>query len=432
MGLLVAAMTAVSYRYFKAGHEILSDMPFVTCYWAAFLCVLRYGKGRKLWLLGAAGWILLACQVRLSGAVAIAALAAGVAVSGEVAPTRRKRLAASGTLLGATVAGALLFYALMAWWVGYGGHKRYTGRSSLAPSGFWDWVNQVGQLLGNTVIALAEAVSSQEFVPAGLLTLGLIFAYAWMRRGRARLAPVTLLAFVVGMFILAGGWSIRGRYILPVLPLALWAATDGLGCVAWKFRTLRGQPGRKVAAWSCIIFGSLVIASNLPKVLRWSVYYSWLSYRGGYYQVIRDGEYNNLFTVGSYLNDRLAPREPAALTTHTFSILCYVSDRPMEPMTEEEPIFAEQAEASMQTWRQSGLEILVHNNLEGTKAFRQAMRALLDDALRQGLLERLRSWPPYEVYRRADPAAPHAHGDLPAAGPSPADGPPGPGAGVSQ
>lgn len=396
-GLLVAIMTALSYRFFQSGHEVLTDMPFAAGFWATILLVLRFGRGHWAWLIAAAASALIACAIRVPGVVAIGALAVGVALAPEVSKSPLRRLAASAVLLAVAVGS----------WVGYlqlmdalapGREAGYTQYAGQAVSGAW-W-QQLATGLYNLAEVLAEAITGQEFMPVGVAAVVLMLVSGALRFRTHRLAVTVALAYWLAMMLSTGAWTIRARYFVPVLGLYLYTILDGLVLAVWWIRSRRRRPWSRAAWIAAMVLVVLVSASNAPKVLRWSGYYTYLSWAGGYYEHIADGNHAYVPEMRRRLGDIIPPEGQAALTGSNSSILAYLSGRAIRSIDADQRATEADARQILSRWNQGRRPILIHDPLDGQDAYLEAMQQLLADEVRAGRLRPVYTAATLEVYRR--------------------------------
>ncbi len=402
-GLLTALMTACSYRFFQSGHEILTDMPFVAGFWLTFYCLLRFGTGHWLWLVGAAMAAMTSCAVRVPGVLAMGSLAVAIALGPELSPSTAKRLLAAGILL--LVAGG--------GWLGY--QKLMRAVAPEQPTGYVQHAQAAGGDVGlgknlaggayNFTEVVAESLSAQEFMPLGAAAVGLFLASGLLRIARRRLVLVTSLVYVLALTLATGAWAVRVRYLLPVLGLLFYGILDGLCMLVWWIRRRKVLPWQKPVTVAAVAMTAIVLTCNAPKNLRWSLYYTWLSFRGDYYARIEDGNHSYLPELRRRLPDIIPPGQAARLTGHNPSILHYISGRTILPLIDQTHSPAPSADQIIEAWEQAPQQILIHSADEGSQAYQKTMTEELSQRVEGQRLEPIYQGDIYRIYRRTGPSS---------------------------
>jgi len=325
MALAVALGTAASYKYFHYSHLILTDAPFSALFWACTYASVRYLQGRRRWLLAAVALAVVAVVVRAPGLLVLGPMAVGLALHRNGPAGLPKRLLGGGAILGAlgAVAGGLYLLA-----------RSVADTVPLYASGALASKGPLLrlQMLLRQVLAmpdeLARALTAQPIAPVGavLCALAVLGMVDLIRKG-SRLSAVTCVLFVVSLGLLGG---VRTRYMMAILPLFLFTMLDGVCWIVEWCHRLRSRPVRPAAflvAVSASLF--LLIAANVPKIVRDSVYYSYAAYTGQYYRVVREGHFIDLGPVTRLLRSRFDPGTPVAARTDRVSILHFLSERRM-------------------------------------------------------------------------------------------------------
>ncbi len=327
LALAALLITGSSARLLVDSTRILTDVPCTFFVALGLYVFVRARQGHWAWCWAGFGAMLLATAARLPAGVILVGLFVGLALEFRREGYRRRLLATLAGMVG-VAAGAL------AWWFLLRG-----GSASTGPDYFVTiferfqfcfrerWV-QVAEGPFRLPGALCEAITGQELqwfnvVPTALILFGLWTA---ARRGQwVLVCPVlAYVAFLLGL----GGSAVAPRYLLPVMPMLVYALVVGTvelaarvsrrSAVAAPERTARRR--RTVLA----IVTVFCVAVSLPKAVREVV----RMHRPDFYETYEHGKWKGNVDLGRYLaslresglagpTDRVLAPAPAIL--HYFS-----------------------------------------------------------------------------------------------------------------
>ncbi|MDE2142478.1 MAG: glycosyltransferase family 39 protein [Elusimicrobia bacterium] len=222
VALLAAALFASSPLVLAQSGVVMSEIPFVLIFLA---CLIAAESGEPAWTGGLGAALLL---VRTSGFGALPGLLLPFALRRRPAEIVRSfvppALAAAG------------------WWAWCWVHSGTIGKFNLLPSTYsaHDLLKPFSVAAANAPYYLAElggsflppswAASAAAPVLGGVLAA--VAAYGTVRALRARRDEPAAWALIGGALLLAvWGWQYE-RYLIPLLPLLLWALASGLGRAA--------------------------------------------------------------------------------------------------------------------------------------------------------------------------------------------------------
>jgi len=330
MSLAVVLCCGLSYVFYLGSHRILTGMPFALLFWAAAYVALRAAGGSAWWLAAVAPLAAAGLLIRAPGVLILGPMAIGLLLDKPAAGSRRKAAVLCATMLAVLAVTIAALYLLgrraaeetpiYATAVG-----EITGKAMLARR-----IGQLGQMGFRLLAATAETFTSQEALwPAApiLLALAGIGAVVQWRRG-LRMPAVTAAIYLASMAVLGGPAMIRPRYLLPIQPLVVLMTLEAVIWITIRVHRWRGKAATaKTRLLAATIFTGVVIAANAPRLSRNAFYYSYLSYRGQYYQKVRKGEHAELLQVAAALAERSSPDGPVAADEEESGVLHYLSDR---------------------------------------------------------------------------------------------------------
>lgn len=397
--LCVAAATGLSYLFYFNAHRVLTDVPFAALFWASLYAALRYSHGGSAWWLAPAGLLAAASvAVRIPGVLVIAPAAVGLALDRPAGRVRRRLAAAAAMLAPVAVLGGM-FSLLARSADGYTPvYAELLRRWLHVPPG--ERLGVIGQALAALPQAFARVFIGQRgagFDQAGLilLALTLIGVGVLWRRGRRLTATVAALYPAV-LIVFASAWAVRVRYLLPVQPLLIYAAMEGL---CWCVRAVRGRRprGGPLPAAARILAG-LIILANAPKLARNTFYYGYLAWTPRYYQVIEHGRYAEVFTIADIIRRECPPAGRVGLMGQEFQVFSLLGGRPVALLPEVGRRTVRSARAVVKAVARAGqLDLVVLDMDRASGRFRDHVGASLD-----GLAEmkRVHVGKRYLAYRR--------------------------------
>jgi len=299
LALAALLITGSSARLLVDSTRILTDVPCTFFVALGLYAFVRARQGHWAWCLAGLGAMLLATALRLPAGVVLAGTFFGLALEFRREGYGGRLLATLGGMVG-VAAGAL------GWWF------LVRGRSVGGPDYFVTiferfqfcfrerWV-QVAEGPFRLPGALCEAITGQELqwfnvVPTALILFGLWRA---ARRGQwVLVCPVlAYVAFLLGL----GGSAVAPRYLLPVMPMLVYALVVGtVEAVARLRRRAAAQSpervgrGRRVALAVVTVF---CVALSLPKDGR-EVF---RMHRPDFYETYEGGKWKGKVDLGAYL-----------------------------------------------------------------------------------------------------------------------------------
>lgn len=332
-GLLLTVATAVSYRFYLAGHEILTDIPFALFFWGMIFFLCRgYRRARVGWFLAAMSMAVLGLLVRLPGYIPIIALLIGVLADRSLGASLRIRL---GSILPIGVVATAMIVAEMFRVQGIQGMSYYDYSLEQTSTLGWSSLVKISQGL---VEMFSELLTGQENNILGVLAI-LLFLLGGGRlccRG-VRLPLVTVLLHIAAHAVFGGADSLRSRYMVPVLPLLYFCMLEGTVQIGmWIAHWRRDDDFARAARIAAGVWVVLLVGCHLPKVGRWVLYYTPLAYADAetYYKTIRDGDHYDVLHVSSIIRETI-PEHTEIAVLRQDRILHYLTDREYQPLVRQ-------------------------------------------------------------------------------------------------
>jgi 4-amino-4-deoxy-L-arabinose transferase-like glycosyltransferase len=299
LALAALLITGTSARLLVDSTRILTDVPCTFFVALGLYAFVRARQGHWAWCWAGLGAMLLATALRLPAAVILVGLFVGLALEFRREGYRRRLLATLAGMVG-VAAGAL------AWWF------LVRGRSIGGPDYFVTiferflfsklgrWI-QLAEGPFRLPGALCEAITGQELqgfnvVPTALILFGLWTA---ARRGQwVWVCPVlAYVAFLLGL----GASAVAPRYLLPVMPMLVYALAVGTVEFAARVRRRsavaapeRFAHRRRVAL---AVVTAFCVAVSLPKAVR-EVF---RMRRLDFYETYEHGKWKGKVDLGAYL-----------------------------------------------------------------------------------------------------------------------------------
>jgi 4-amino-4-deoxy-L-arabinose transferase-like glycosyltransferase len=322
--LAVVIGTAGSYAMFYNSHCVLTDLPFVLLFWSMLYCCLRGLRGSWAWLLPAAALSAAGIVMRAPGALLIGPFAAGLIL--DRGPAGRRLASSAGAL--APAAGTGLIFLWLARHVSTQTPAYIEG----SVGNFWA-SNRLGQLLqgaANLPDTAAEMFTGQHglwMLPAGIaiLVIAAIGLCVLWKKGQRSITAV-LVSYPILLTLLGGYPSVRPRYLVPILPMLIYACVEGLCWIVRKFQARRGATNPRTALLAVNIFIAAVVVSNFPKNINQAI----LVHRGDYYHELRRGQHEDLMKMAEILGPNVSPGASIALQDGSPSLFYYVAQKRVE------------------------------------------------------------------------------------------------------
>ena len=309
LALAALLITGSSARLLVDSTRILTDVPCTFFVALGLYAFVRARQGHWAWCWAGLGAMLLATAARLPAAVILVGLFAGLALEFRREGYRRRLLATLAGMVG-VAAGAL------GWWF------LVRGRSIGGPDYFVTiferfqfcfrerWI-QVAEGPFRLPGALCEAITGQELQGFNVVPTALILFGLWTagRRGQwVLVCPVlAYVAFLLGL----GGSAVAPRYLLPVMPMLVYALVVGTVELAARVsrrsavavRTARSRrrrtPERTARRRRTVlaIVTVFCVAVSLPKAVREVVRMR----RPDFYEAHYHGKWKGNVDLGQYL-----------------------------------------------------------------------------------------------------------------------------------
>ncbi len=384
VAVCVAAGTALTYAFYFNAHRILTDMPFTALFWGMLYAALRYQRG------GSVGWVVLAgllaasgLTVRAPGLLVVAPAALGLLLDPTAGAAgegmRRRRVSAAAALSGVGVLAAAFFLLARA----EAGHSpayaellfRWLGRD--AGTRLEDFGAGIAKL-PETISQIFTSQRGVGFDQVGLIVLGLILigAVSLWRRG-SRLAATLVVLCPLLLIVLASSRSLRVRYLLPIQAMLVYADIEGFRwCLQalhrWKLKRARFDPLRASAITIAVLIG----LCNAPRMGKHAFYYPFLAHTGRFYQVIREGRYDEALTLSEIIRRNCSPGRRVVMTGEDRPIFVLLAGRPIAPLDEIGRRNGQQAQRLLESVAaEEDLEFLILDMDGASPRFRQRLLA---------------------------------------------------------
>ena len=406
----VAVVTALSYQFYVNSHRILTDIPFVTMFWIMFYACLRRRQGSAWWLAVIGLLSLLSIVIRAPGLLLVGSLGVGLLFNADRSGGARRPRWCGAAMLGPMflIAAAMLAVS----WAASGRLPVYVSYwSGVLGGGVGERVSAVGQsvaLIPDVVTKLL--VGQRGLWPLGMLAGGVIVAgmvHLWRSNQRY---IVIFAALSLAAYLMLGPNTICARYFLPLMPIYTYAVLQGLClCVRWICRRRRRECGSATYLKAVGIFAALCVACNMPKVLRNSVYYSYVAWTRpeNYYRVTRSEKYADFFAIADALNRQPPPSAKVGGPKDGERVIHHLSGRIVLPYTpaKQERDSAAEAERIIDFVRaHPEIRYFVFDvrgrGKAATAPFFGRLDAWLDAAVANGAFEPLYKGEHYAAFRR--------------------------------
>ena len=192
------------------------------------------------------------------------------------------------------------------------------------------WLRDLPLLAVNLLKTLSDTLTGQKAWEIGLVGLAMMLAGIISRWRRGSRLPAVAILYCLILYFSTGGWAVQPRYWVPVQAFAVYAMLQGLLWGVWQVCQWCKKPAApKTLHAAALILAGLVVACNIPQVFNWAGYYSYLSFAGQsrYYDVIRKGNFQDLYPVAEILKRSVGPGQTVGVNGNTSSELGYLSQR---------------------------------------------------------------------------------------------------------
>ena len=326
LALAALLITGSSARLLIDSTRILTDVPCTFFVALGLYAFVRARQGHWAWCWGGVGAMLLATAARLPAGVILVGLIVGLALEFRREGYRRHLLATLAGMVG-VAAGAL------AWWFlvrgrAIGGPDYFVTifeRFLFSKLGRWIQLAEGPFRLPG---ALCEAITGQELqwfnvVPTALILFGL-----WRAARRGQWVLVCPVLAYVAFLLWLGGSAVAPRYLLPVMPMLVYALVVGTVELAARVRrrSAVAAPERTARRRRTVltIVTVFCVAVSLPKAVREVVRMR----QPDFYETFERGKWKGNVELGQYLaslresglagpTDRVLA--PASAIVHYFS-----------------------------------------------------------------------------------------------------------------
>jgi len=315
MAMAVVVCTAASYTFFFNSHRVLADLPAALLFFVSFYGCLRASEGGGWWMPPVILAVAVGTVIRVPQALVVGAMAVGLAIDKPMFGRCGKRLLYGTAILVVTAAVLVILYALARTY----GDKlpayitRLPGKRD---SSIFGAILTVLKATVQVPDALAEAVTSRsipvltEAAGAAVVILTAIGLIVMWKQGR-RLIPTTCVLFPLSLAALGSFKPHSTRYLLPALPLMIYAALVGLCRTVQRFRRRRGLPTGPIELIKAITaFTVVILVCNGPYLAVNGLSYTWAAYTDHYYDVLGGGENADFFKLAEILRARCPEGTP--------------------------------------------------------------------------------------------------------------------------
>jgi len=299
LALAALLITGSSARLLVDSTRILTDVPCTFFVALGLYAFVRARQGHWAWCWAGLGVMLLATALRLPAGVVLAGTFFGLALEFRHEGYRRHLLAMLAGMIG-VAAGAL------AWWF------LVRGRSIGGPDYFVTIFERFQFGLRERWVplaegpfrlpgALCEAITGQELQGFNVVPTALILFGLWTAARRGQWILVCPVLAYVAFLLWLGGSAVAPRYILPVMPMLVYALLVGTVELAARVRrrSAVAAPERTVRRrrTALAIVTVFCVAVSLPKAVREVVRMR----QPDLYETYEHGKWKGKVDLGQYL-----------------------------------------------------------------------------------------------------------------------------------
>lgn len=315
MAAAVLAVAGFSAYLYATSARIHTDALFAALVAGAIWALARPGRMSPGWAAVGAALVTAAIFTRLVGVVLAGGVFVGLILKWRQAGRQR------GAWIMVAAGGAAVVAATVAWlvWVrpradaGVGDYLTVIPGwlARLAEATYWAGLLRAA---GRAPGAVFGAITGQNAplwaaaAPAALVVWGLV---AMARRGAW--VVVCAAGLYVAFLVVYTEGAVARRYILPVMPILVWALLVGAREAAARLRRRRPERARRAALWTT---AAVCLGISLPKLAREVV---WLRHPD-FYRVYEKGEWAAVVAAGAWLRDHADPARDT-LASHEATVL---------------------------------------------------------------------------------------------------------------
>ncbi len=300
IALLLFAVSRTLYYY---SIHIMTDVPFTFFTLAAFLFGLRTLKreGWRSWANCAVCGIMVlcACMIRPVGPFLLIAIPAGLWIRRDALQKWTRKLGQTALLWAPNIA-ALLAYSL---WMqslepsGDGGSHYFRGK--LAFRYVMRFFHTIWGKLPDHFRGISDTLMGTDAGPVVGIILAIVLLVGIIRAlkvGKER--QMSFFALLLGGVIIAGGWDLGRRYLLPASPVMFyWLVLGGDAIGGWLREKYDWWTARRVRKLGYICI-ALVVLSNLIRIGDVII-----EQRGAFYRDIEGGKLAGYLEVLPWLRE---------------------------------------------------------------------------------------------------------------------------------
>jgi len=359
LGVLIVIGT--SARLYMDSARVMTDVPFTFFVVLGLYAFIRGRRGHWAWCLAGALSMAVSTYIRLPGvAILGGALAAVLLDSRRPGYFGRALASAAGSLL--VLAGFLVWLLVIRSW---GNTSRFDYIESLRIERLFsvERLRAMGGVLADFPSAITSSITYQKLsalhfnlLPTAVVILGLVAA----ARRRQFIVVLPALAYVA-MLTVRGGGSAASRYMLPMMPMMVYALLLGVETLAGWVRTRRGD--EHVAARRPIALAATVAICallSLPRIGR-EIYWMRQPSAEAFYKKYEHGQWKGYVDVSRTLQETGDIKADRVLTP-SYTVVHYLSGlRTRENLTWEKKIY--------EKWTKAPPEALAATASEGDWRF---------------------------------------------------------------
>jgi hypothetical protein len=193
------------------------------------------------------------------------------------------------------------------------------------------WWTSLAAALGRFPSALCESITGQRLYYVNLVPTALVLIGGWSLARQRQFLVLFPVILYIGMLTFLGEWAVSSRYMLPIMPLLVYAMLVGVhttGAVFWKRELVKTRVTH--LGWALPAVVILCAGISLPKIVR-EIYQM---RQTQFYATYDGGQWKDYVQVGAYLGERGRPATDRFLAWLNQGVLSYLSGlrSPPEPL----------------------------------------------------------------------------------------------------